>query len=106
MQACTVLTPVQKVKFSHGSDFAVESAEYLLRPETVESLFVLYRVTQDATYRDMAWVRYWNVIVVFLSCVTSPTFVDFTAIVGLSRSINCRAAHFSCDKYDRSHSDR
>jgi len=28
---------------------------YLLRPEAIESVFVLYRVTGDETYLDMAW---------------------------------------------------
>jgi mannosyl-oligosaccharide alpha-1,2-mannosidase len=28
---------------------------YLLRPETVESLFVLYRLTGDQKYRDWGW---------------------------------------------------
>lgn len=27
----------------------------MLRPETVESLFVLYRVTKDPIYRDWGW---------------------------------------------------
>eukprot|EP01083_Nonionella_stella_P152713 489873_1 len=29
--------------------------KYILRPETVESLFVLYRTTHDEIYRDMGW---------------------------------------------------
>ena len=28
---------------------------YYLRPETIESLYVLYAVTQDAVYKDIAW---------------------------------------------------
>ncbi len=28
---------------------------YILRPETVESLFVLYRVTGDPIYQDWGW---------------------------------------------------
>ncbi|KAF2074516.1 hypothetical protein CYY_004184 [Polysphondylium violaceum] len=31
------------------------SPEYKLRPETVESLFVLYRLTGDALYQEWAW---------------------------------------------------
>jgi len=30
-------------------------ARYILRPETVESLFVAYRLTGDAKYRDWGW---------------------------------------------------
>ncbi|KAG0049833.1 phosphatidylinositol-3,5-bisphosphate 5-phosphatase [Gryganskiella cystojenkinii] len=35
--------------------FYVIDGEYGLRPETVESLFVMYRVTGDAAYQDYAW---------------------------------------------------
>jgi mannosyl-oligosaccharide alpha-1,2-mannosidase len=30
-------------------------ARYILRPETVESLFIAYRLTRDSRYRDMGW---------------------------------------------------
>lgn len=36
-------------------------AIYRLRPETVESLFVLYRVTGDKKYRDWGWELYKNI---------------------------------------------
>ena len=36
------------------------SGYYILRPETVESLFVLYRVTGDKKYQDMAWELFSN----------------------------------------------
>ena len=32
-----------------------QDAHNLLRPETVESLFVLWRVTGDAQYREWGW---------------------------------------------------
>ncbi|KAI1314623.1 hypothetical protein EDD11_001922 [Mortierella claussenii] len=35
--------------------FYVIEPEYALRPETVESLFILYRITGDAKYQDYAW---------------------------------------------------
>ncbi|OMO65674.1 Glycoside hydrolase, family 47 [Corchorus olitorius] len=54
--------------FEAGLDGGNKSSEYvndiiikradrhnLLRPETVESLFVLYRITQDQKYRDWGW---------------------------------------------------
>ncbi|KAG2207217.1 hypothetical protein INT47_012270 [Mucor saturninus] len=31
---------------------------YLLRPETVESLYILYRITGDPVYREYGWVIY------------------------------------------------
>ncbi|CAG8626260.1 20514_t:CDS:10 [Cetraspora pellucida] len=36
-------------------------ANYLLRPETVESLFILYRITGDKKYQDKAW-EIWQAI--------------------------------------------
>eukprot|EP01126_Amoeba_proteus_P048577 TRINITY_DN5626_c0_g2_i1.p2 TRINITY_DN5626_c0_g2~~TRINITY_DN5626_c0_g2_i1.p2 ORF type:complete len:117 (-),score=15.61 TRINITY_DN5626_c0_g2_i1:70-420(-) len=35
--------------------FKNRAAHYLLRPETVESLFVLYRQTGDKMYQDWGW---------------------------------------------------
>jgi hypothetical protein len=32
--------------------------QYLLRPEIVESLFVLYRTTGDTIYQEYGWVIY------------------------------------------------
>ncbi|KAK9837344.1 hypothetical protein WJX81_007743 [Elliptochloris bilobata] len=47
-----------------GGDFTVkpQDAHNLLRPETVESLFVLWRVTGDARYREWGWhmFRAWH----------------------------------------------
>ncbi|KAF8977088.1 Mannosyl-oligosaccharide 1,2-alpha-mannosidase IB [Entomortierella lignicola] len=37
------------------SGFYVIDPEYGLRPETVESLFILYRITGDPRYQDYAW---------------------------------------------------
>lgn len=33
-------------------------ARYLLRPETVESLYILYRITGDPIYQEYGWVIY------------------------------------------------
>lgn len=33
----------------------IDDARYILRPETIESLFVLYRITGDTSYQDEAW---------------------------------------------------
>lgn len=35
--------------------FSVMSGKYLLRPETIESLFYLWRYTGDTMYRDWGW---------------------------------------------------
>ena len=34
---------------------AVQDPRYILRPEAIESLFILYRVTGDTSFQDMAW---------------------------------------------------
>jgi mannosyl-oligosaccharide alpha-1,2-mannosidase len=34
---------------------AVRDARYILRPEAIESLFYMYRITGDSKYQDMAW---------------------------------------------------
>ncbi|KAK0252321.1 hypothetical protein LTS09_012666 [Friedmanniomyces endolithicus] len=34
---------------------AIKDSRYMLRPEAIESLFVLYRITGDTTLQDKAW---------------------------------------------------
>ncbi|GAB5362708.1 hypothetical protein AAMO2058_000821200 [Amorphochlora amoebiformis] len=38
-----------------SSRIKVLESRYILRPETVESIFVMYRVTRDPKYREMGW---------------------------------------------------
>ena len=33
----------------------IDDARYILRPEAIESVFILYRITGDVAYRDAAW---------------------------------------------------
>lgn len=42
--------------YSLNNYFQVVDAKYILRPETIESLFVLYRVTNDKRYQDLGWM--------------------------------------------------
>jgi endoplasmic reticulum Man9GlcNAc2 1,2-alpha-mannosidase len=54
----TVLTVVSAVQEDiGGGNFMIKEADShnLLRPETVESLFILYRVTGNATYMEWGW---------------------------------------------------
>ncbi|GAP85422.1 putative glycoside hydrolase family 47 protein [Rosellinia necatrix] len=39
----------------------VRDSRYLLRPEAIESVFLMYRITGDAEYQEMAW-RMWQAI--------------------------------------------
>jgi len=43
------------VKFNPGSDFYSGANHYILRPETVESYFVLYWITNDPIYQEWGW---------------------------------------------------
>ena len=45
------------VQFEEGTDFIAGTGghHYLLRPETVESFFVLYHLTGDPIYREWGW---------------------------------------------------
>lgn len=52
----------ERVEFNFRSDassaaapYTIKSSRYLLRPETIESLFILYRVTGNMRYQDIGW---------------------------------------------------
>lgn len=48
----------ESFRFSEGAEArALKSTEkyYILRPETIESYFYLYRLTKDEKYRDWGW---------------------------------------------------
>merc|ERR1711916_152852 len=36
-------------------DFRIKSSNYLLRPETLESLYILHSITKDPMYKEQAW---------------------------------------------------
>eukprot|EP01122_Echinamoeba_exundans_P013316 TRINITY_DN5796_c0_g1_i1.p1 TRINITY_DN5796_c0_g1~~TRINITY_DN5796_c0_g1_i1.p1 ORF type:complete len:561 (-),score=93.02 TRINITY_DN5796_c0_g1_i1:51-1733(-) len=44
-----------QVQAHHLQDFWYQAPHNLLRPETAESLMVLYRVTRDESYREAGW---------------------------------------------------
>ncbi len=54
--AATHLGP-EAFHFDTGGDISSRTSEkvYLLRPETVESYFILWRITHDQKYRDWGW---------------------------------------------------
>ncbi|KAK2592708.1 Mannosyl-oligosaccharide alpha-1,2-mannosidase 1B [Conoideocrella luteorostrata] len=47
--------PAQEAEFYERAGFWATSKSYLLRPETIESLYYAYRVTGDKKYQNMAW---------------------------------------------------
>ncbi|KAJ2889608.1 hypothetical protein IWW38_004606 [Coemansia aciculifera] len=40
---------------SGATGIGIVNAKYILRPETIETLFILYRVTGDSKYQDWGW---------------------------------------------------
>ncbi|ATY62020.1 mannosidase MsdS [Cordyceps militaris] len=54
--------PADQAAFYATAGFWVDGADYVLRPETVESLYYAYRATGDKKYQDLAW-RGFNSIV-------------------------------------------
>jgi mannosyl-oligosaccharide alpha-1,2-mannosidase len=56
-QSPTGLSP-EIVEFSGGGDFYPAENYFLLRPETVESIFYLWRLTKKHEYRTMQWKIY------------------------------------------------
>jgi len=45
----------RKLGKGKGRDYSVYQTAYLLRPETIESLYIMWRVTGDAKWREMGW---------------------------------------------------
>ena len=54
-------------------DYSIASARFLLRPETLESLFVLYRRTADPKYRKWAWDIFQVITVLLLYTLSHNT---------------------------------
>jgi len=56
IRTATGISP-ELIKFEGSNDFIVpgDAKHYLLRPEAVESFFVLWRLTHDPIYREMGW---------------------------------------------------
>ncbi|KFA60501.1 hypothetical protein S40285_06897 [Stachybotrys chlorohalonatus IBT 40285] len=50
--------PEEDEVFYEEAGFWATSPVYILRPETIESLYYAYRVTGDSKYRDLAWVAF------------------------------------------------
>ncbi len=48
------MTPTACLQIS-GRDFQPGGNHYLLRPETIESYFYMWRLTKDPKYREWGW---------------------------------------------------
>jgi len=53
--------PEGQQDFYDEAGFWADSPAYILRPETLESLYYAYRVTGDTKWQDMAWQAFQNI---------------------------------------------
>lgn len=93
--------PPEIAKFVDGEDFVYFEPNYILRPgmnscslfhgsltiaETVESLFILYRVTGDEEYREIGWKIFTSMT---RHCVTDHGFSGIFDVTYLSFLLPC-----------------
>jgi mannosyl-oligosaccharide alpha-1,2-mannosidase len=58
---------------------SVDDTRYLLRPEAIESVFVLYRITGDKTLQDRAWKMFTSIDAAARTDIAYASIVDVTA---------------------------
>ncbi|KAL1700218.1 glycoside hydrolase family 47 protein [Schizophyllum commune] len=54
-KAPVVYSQEDRVRGAYGRDYALKKNEYLLRPETLESLYLLWKITGEPRWRERAW---------------------------------------------------
>lgn len=54
--------PANDQEFYNEAGFWATSKAYILRPETMESLYYAYRVTGDVKYQELAWEGFEHII--------------------------------------------
>jgi mannosyl-oligosaccharide alpha-1,2-mannosidase len=56
MPTCPDLSECEDTRETGSSPFSkIDDARYILRPEAIESVFYMYRITGDPAYQDQAW---------------------------------------------------
>lgn len=58
---------------------AVDDARYLLRPEAIESVFILYRITGDKSLQDRAWKMFTSIAAAAKTDIAFAGVKDVTA---------------------------
>lgn len=53
--------PDSQLDFYKKAGFYTTAGSYILRPETVESLYYAYRLTGDTKWQDMAWTAFQSI---------------------------------------------
>jgi mannosyl-oligosaccharide alpha-1,2-mannosidase len=56
----------------------IDDPKYRLRPEAIESMFVMYRITGDVAYRDKAWEMFQAIDLVTRTELANAELVDVT----------------------------
>lgn len=56
----------------------VDDARYILRPEAIESVFIMYRITGDRTYQDRAWKMFESIIKHTKTSIAHAALADCT----------------------------
>ncbi|KAM0716750.1 hypothetical protein Q7P37_008195 [Cladosporium fusiforme] len=57
---------------------SIDDARYLLRPEAIESVFILYRITGDKTLQDRAWNMFTSIVAATKTNIAFASVHDVT----------------------------
>lgn len=69
-------------EFYRESGYWARSTDYILRPETIESLYYAYRATGDAKYQDMAWEAFEAIVEQTRAGSAYASLLDVTVVDG------------------------
>lgn len=69
--------PANQMAFYNKAGFYNTSPYYILRPETMESLYYSYRLTGDRKYQDMAWAAFQSIRKL---CRVNDAFAELTDV--------------------------
>lgn len=69
--------PADQADFYKKAGFYTTSGYYILRPETMESIYYSYRLTGDQKYQDMAWNAFQHINKL---CRTNSAFAELTDV--------------------------
>ncbi|KAG9256834.1 family 47 glycoside hydrolase [Emericellopsis atlantica] len=74
--------PSEDAEFYKKAGFWATSTAYILRPETLETLYYAYRATGDKKYQDMAWEAYENIVAAAETGAAFSSLRDVTIVDG------------------------
>lgn len=78
---------IARQRLSPGFTFYADK-RYILRPEAIESIFILYRVTGDAKYMDIAWEMFQSIERACRTAIASSAIYDVTVLGGKTQKID------------------